>query len=965
MGGTRHGCECLIAGRKCTSCNCLRQCRNKQARLTQEAETGVLGFFTGRNASATTRRGGDEEATQGEEEQGTTTGTEERPTGSPRRTRATIGRPEGQGETTTENGAAVGDGAGATDSDPLQEIEEAIGGIVLNQVNEEGADVDEDEVIQGDINEENPTNGGEEGEAPGEDDGAPLGINDGAEARATAIAPTATGDGEEEGADGNDEVHDEGIRPDGTAEPTEEVEEEENWTPGEGADLPAYQTTPADRLLDSIYGDHAHDNDGCHLDGGIEDDHKWQSRWRRLVQHTPARYVVPRGKVGRRFLQILTEEFSRVRERQWNSERPMVFIGVILQKGDGVVRAKDIRQRMTQRMDLWEQGHYVALVDDTEAGLAARAHPSRRTPDPESIARAFNSKVLSGRLRSAVRGLTSREGGGVMMPDDDCTKTGRPVIDVLRDKHPGLREPLLIGEHNGSFEPMTDEEWKEPIPVGITAEVIEQVATNLSGAAGPDGVDGTDLKNWLLRFGAESEALRIEMATWSEWLTNGHPPWAAYRGLMAGRLVALDKLPGVRPVGIGSIFRRLLAKSLIKVIGQQATAACSNMNLCAGLPSGIEGAVHAVRAVTNPEQIEGEAPLPPEPPSQETEPPEGVDPFHNETPTGTLLVDARNGFNELSRKAMLWTVRSRWAGGAKFAFNCYRHAGQLILRRQGQDCEIILSREGVTQGDPLSMILYGIALLPLTESLQEDEPQVMQPWYADDAAMIGSVEGIARTMRLLEIRGPARGYYPEPAKSIFIPDKLEAAEECKRILEDLNFQHRAGARYLGGFIGSPETQQEWLRPQILQWVKGIELLAMAAKRYPQTAYAGLVKSLQTEWTYLQRVVPEIGEMMKPIEEAITNTFLPALLQEQGPTIEAMRQVLSLSVKKAGLGVPDPTHTANANLEASQKTTASLALALSLKEGTSLNTMTYASEASRIRRKGRSDRIAEEQATWTP
>ena len=35
-------------------------------------------------------------------------------------------------------------------------------------------------------------------------------------------------------------------------------------------------------------------------------------------------------------------------------------------------------------------------------------------------------------------------------------------------------------------------------------------------------------------------------------------------------------------------------------------------------------------------------------------------------PSGTMLVDAHNGFNELSRLAMLWTVRHRWLVGARF-----------------------------------------------------------------------------------------------------------------------------------------------------------------------------------------------------------------------------------------------------------------------------------------------------------
>ena len=38
-------------------------------------------------------------------------------------------------------------------------------------------------------------------------------------------------------------------------------------------------------------------------------------------------------------------------------------------------------------------------------------------------------------------------------------------------------------------------------------------------------------------------------------------------------------------------------------------------------------------------------------------------------PSRTMLVDDRNGFNELSRLAMLWTVRHRWPDGARFAFN--------------------------------------------------------------------------------------------------------------------------------------------------------------------------------------------------------------------------------------------------------------------------------------------------------
>ena len=48
------------------------------------------------------------------------------------------------------------------------------------------------------------------------------------------------------------------------------------------------------------------------------------------------------------------------------------------------------------------------------------------------------------------------------------------------------------------------------------------------------------------------------------------------------------------------------------------------------------------------------------------------------------------------------------------------------------------SKEGVTQGDPLAMIAYGIGVLPLIRKLRESHPCVTQPWYDDDAGAGGT-----------------------------------------------------------------------------------------------------------------------------------------------------------------------------------------------------------------------------------
>ena len=117
---------------------------------------------------------------------------------------------------------------------------------------------------------------------------------------------------------------------------------------------------------------------------------------------------------------------------------------------------------------------------------------------------------------------------------------------------------------------------------------------------------------------------------------------------------------------------------------------------------------------------------------------------------------------------MLWTVRHRCSTLARFAFNCYRHQIRLVRSRPGKLTPILLSRAGVMQGDPLRRALYGIALLPLAELLREAAPSVMQPWYADDAAMMGSSDEVAATVIKLIKLGPHFGYHPKPDKSFVI-----------------------------------------------------------------------------------------------------------------------------------------------------------------------------------------------------
>ena len=145
-----------------------------------------------------------------------------------------------------------------------------------------------------------------------------------------------------------------------------------------------------------------------------------------------------------------------------------------------------------------------------------------RPPDDDAQARAYNAKVLSGRLKLACQNLTSRNGGGVLRPDDKCTKTGRPVIDVLLSKNLDPREPPSAGSATGAFEPCDD--VPTATPVDIVADDVEAIATWLSGAAGPNGADAVDPRNCLRCVRKEPADLRDETACWAAWLANDNPP---------------------------------------------------------------------------------------------------------------------------------------------------------------------------------------------------------------------------------------------------------------------------------------------------------------------------------------------------------------------------------------------------------------------------------------------------------
>ena len=58
--------------------------------------------------------------------------------------------------------------------------------------------------------------------------------------------------------------------------------------------------------------------------------------------------------------------------------------------------------------------------------------------------------------------------------------------------------------------------------------------------------------------------------------------------------------------------------------------------------------------------------------------------------------------------------------------------------------------------------------------------------------------------------------------------------------------------------------------------ESIHIISDVALKQPQAAYVAVSKSLQNEWSYMQRVFPDCEELFSPLRQSLMNEFFPAL-----------------------------------------------------------------------------------------
>ena len=146
-------------------------------------------------------------------------------------------------------------------------------------------------------------------------------------------------------------------------------------------------------------------------------------------------------------------------------------------------------------------------------------------------------------------------------------------------------------------------------------------------------------------------------------------------------------------------------------------------------------------------------------------------------------MDALNAFNSINRDVFLYNVTIICPAIAIYVKNCYSLHSRLFIRGESE----IRSCEGKTQGDPIAVTLYVIAIIPMilmiVDTTSKIDDSTKTAAYADDLTAAGKIIQLKNWWETLCMLSPKFGYYPEASKSWLIV-KEKAKQRAFTVFKD-------------------------------------------------------------------------------------------------------------------------------------------------------------------------------------
>ena len=414
---------------------------------------------------------------------------------------------------------------------------------------------------------------------------------------------------------------------------------------------------------------------------------------------------------------------------------------------------------LSERLRRWLSGDYEALW--SEATCASKAPKRTLEEQADSLEkRCERAKALTqeGNLSKACSALLSY-GIADVIPS---------VLCDLRSKHPS--RPTAVKLPVTSLPPSI-QMTRDEVVVGIRSFPA-------ASGAGTSKLSPDHLREALkCATPLKSERLLDEITSLVNILASGEVcPSLATRICAAYLHPLLKKDGGIRPVAVGETFRRLVSKCLNSAIRKEAASILSPLQLGVGVRGGCEIAIHSLRSV--------------------------VDKLGSDDRTCLMKIDFKNAFNVISRQTVLNQVHSLFPGILRWSSFCLLQETPLIVSR-----ESLLSSSGVQQGDPLSPLLFSLALKHLTDILVAKGPKLsLLLFYLDDGMFVGSIEAVREAFDLINVESTNIGLELNTSKcELWWPTRSEEWNTFPPAVQRINSD---GIEFLGAGIGSPRFVNE-------------------------------------------------------------------------------------------------------------------------------------------------------------
>ena len=191
----------------------------------------------------------------------------------------------------------------------------------------------------------------------------------------------------------------------------------------------------------------------------------------------------------------------------------------------------------------------------------------------------------------------------------------------------------------------------------IDEQAVLKAALRTKGSAGPSGMDSELYRRVLCskNFNANGKALREEIATLAKNIaTKSYHP-SLLEPYVASRLIPIDKNPGIRPIGVGEVLRRIVGKVISQNLKEDICDAAGPLQSCASHGAGAEAAIHSMRSI-----------------------------FEQEATDAVLLIDAANAFNRMNRAVALHNIQYLCPPIATYLLNTYQSPTRLFVSGGGE-----------------------------------------------------------------------------------------------------------------------------------------------------------------------------------------------------------------------------------------------------------------------------------------